>query len=131
MKRMRLKRKFKYKKINLIIIIFVLILFSSMYLLNIFSKKAVPIFLEYSELEVKRIASLVINNSVINGVGANITLDDLFIVKEDNNGNIISMDVNPAKTNQLLQKVGNVLEKNFKYLEDGKLDKLKLEDLNI
>ena len=131
MKKMRLKRKIKYKKVNLILIIFVLILSASLYLLNVFSKKAVPIFLEYAEIEVKRIASLVINNSVINGVGANITLDDLFIVKEDKNGNIISMDVNPASTNKLLQEVGNILEKNFKYLEDGNLDKLKLEDLNI
>ena len=65
--------------------IFILLIISTIYVLKIFSEKALPIFLEYSEIEVKRIASLVINNSVINGVGADITLEDLFIVKEDKN----------------------------------------------
>ena len=129
MKRMKLKRKIKYKKINLIFMVLVLLIISTIYILKIFSEKALPIFLEYSEVEVKRIASLVINNSVINGVGADITLEDLFIVKEDKNGNIVSMDVDPAKTNQLLLKVSKVLEQNFKYLEDGNIDKLKMEQL--
>ena len=129
MKRMKLKRKIKYKKINLILMVFVLLIISTIYMLKIFSEKALPIFLEYSEIEVKRIASLVINNSVINGVGADITLEDLFIVKEDKNGNIVSMDVDPAKTNQLLLKVSKVLEQNFKYLEDGNIDKLKMQEL--
>ena len=129
MKRMKLKRKNKYKKINLILMVFVLLIISTIYILKIFSEKALPIFLEYSEVEVKKIASLVINNSVINGVGADITLEDLFIVKEDKNGNIVSMDVDPAKTNQLLLKVSKVLEQNFKYLEEGNIDKLKMQEL--
>ena len=129
MKRMKLKRKIKYKKINLILMVFVLLIISTIYILKIFSEKALPIFLEYSEVEVKKIASLVINNSVINGVGADITLEDLFIVKEDKNGNIVSMDVDPAKTNQLLLKVSKVLEQNFKYLEEGNIDKLKMKEL--
>lgn len=130
MKRMRLKRKIKYKKINLLLILLILLVISIIYILKIFSERALPIFLEQSEIEVKRIASLVINNSVINKVGTNITLDDLFIVKEDKNGNIISMDVDPAKTNQLLLNISKVLEQNFKYLEEGKIDKLKIEKLN-
>lgn len=129
MKRMKLKRKIKYKKLNLILTVLVLLIISTIYILKIFSEKAFPIFLEYSEIEVKRIASLVINNSVINGVGANITLEDLFIVKEDKEGDIISMDVNPAKANGLLLKVSKVLEQNFKYLEEGNMDKLKIEVL--
>ena len=129
MKRMKLKRKNKYKKINFILMIFILLIISTIYVLKIFSEKALPIFLEYSEIEVKRIASLVINNSVINGVGADITLEDLFIVKEDKNGNIVSMDVDPAKTNGLLLKISKVLEQNFKYLEEGRIDKLKIEEL--
>lgn len=129
MKRMKLKRKNKNKKINLILTVLVLLIVSVIYVLKIFSEKALPIFLEYSEIEVKRIASLVINNSVINGVGSNITLEDLFIVKEDKNGNIVSMDVDPAKTNGLLLKVSKVLEQNFKYLEQGQIDKLKMEQL--
>ena len=131
MKRMKLKRKIKYKKINIVLIIFILLMFSTMYLLNVFNKKAVPIFLEYSEIEVNRVASLVINNSIMNGIGSNITLEDLFVIKEDSSGNIISLDVNPSKVNELLVEAGNILEQNFKYLENGEVEKLKIEGLNI
>ena len=131
MKRMRLRKKRKTKRINIIIVVIITLIVCIIYVLNFFSKKAIPIFLDYSELEVKRIASLIINNSVINGIGANITIDDLFVVKEDNNGNIISMDVNPSKTNELLVKAGKILEQNFKYLENGEIDKLKIEGINI
>ena len=126
---MRLKRKIKYKKINLLLLILILLIISTIYILKIFSERALPIFLEQSEIEVKRIASLVINNSVINKVGINVTLDDLFIVKEDKNGNIVSMDVDSAKTNKLLLNISEVLEQNLKYLEEGEIDKLKIEEL--
>ena len=56
---------------------------STFNLLKIFSKKAMPIFLNYSEVEVNRIASLVINNSLINEIGTKVVFDDLFVVKED------------------------------------------------
>ena len=39
------------------------------------------------------------------------------------------MDVDPAKTNGLLLKISKVLEQNFKYLEEGRIDKLKIEEL--
>ena len=131
MKRMRLKRKIRYKKINLVLIIILILVISIIYLLNVFSKKALPIFLEYSEIEVKRIASLVINNTVMNEVGKGVTIDDLFVIKEDKNGEIISMDVNPSKANELLVNASNILERNFKYLENGEIDKLKIDGLDI
>ena len=131
MKRMKLKRKNKYKKINIIIITIILLIISVIYLLNFFSKKAIPIFLDYSEVEVKRIASLIVNNSLINEVGTKVVFDDLFVVKEDKEGNIVSMDINSAKVNNILVEASNVLEKNFKYLGEGNIDKLKVDNLNI
>jgi len=131
MKRMKLKKRKKHKKTNIIIIIIILIIISSIYLLNLFSKKAIPIFLNYSEIEVKRVASLIVNNSLINEVGTKVVFDDLFVVKEDKEGNIVSMDINSAKVNNILVESSNVLEKNFKYLEEGNINKLKVDNLNI
>lgn len=129
MNRMKLKKRKKLKKINIVLLVFFLIIVSVIYILAIFSEKALPIFLEYSEVEVKRIASLLINNSVISEIGSNTTFDDLFIVKEDNNGNIISLDINSAEVTKILIKSNEILEKNFKYLENGDID--KLEGINI
>jgi len=131
MRKMRLKRKKTNKKINIVLLVISFLIISIIYLLNIFSKKALPIFLEYSEIEVKRIASLVINNTVMNEVGKDVTIDDLFVIKEDKTGEIISMDVNPSKANELLVNASKILEQNFKYLENGEIDKLKIDGLDI
>lgn len=131
MRKMRLKRKKTHEKINIVLLVILFLVISIIYLLNIFSKKALPIFLEYSEIEVKRIASLVINNTVMNEVGKDVTIDDLFVIKEDKNGEIISMDVNPSKANELLVNASKILEQNFKYLENGEIDKLKIDGLDI
>lgn len=131
MKRMRLRKRKKHKKINIVLIIIIFLIISIMYLLKIFNAKALPIFLNYSELEVDRIASLVINNSLMNEVGSKVVFDDLFVVKEDKDGNIVSMDINSAKVNSLLIEASNVLEQNFKYLENGEINKLKVDGLNI
>ena len=125
---MKLKRR---KRINIVPIIIILLIISVIYLLNLFSKKAIPIFLNYSEIEVKRIASLIVNNSLINEVGTKVVFDDLFVVKEDKEGNIVSMDINSAKVNNILVESSNVLERNFKYLEEGNINKLKVDNLNI
>ena len=131
MKRMKLKKRKKFNKLNIVIIVFIMMIILCFYILNVFSKKAMPILLNYSETEVKRIASLVINSTVLNEIASNTTLDDLFIIKEDKDGNIVSMDINSVSTNKLLVKTGKVLEQNFKYLETGEIDKLKMPDLNI
>lgn len=131
MNKMKLKRKKVHNKINVIIIIMLVLIIAIFYILKIFSEKAIPVFLEYSEIEVKRISTLIINNSIMNNIGTDVQLNDLFVLKTDNDGNIISMDVNSSEMNKLLLKAGNILEQNFKYLEDGEINKLKIKNLNI
>ena len=130
MKRIKLKKRRKTNSLNLILFIGITIVIAIIYILKIFSEKALPIFINYSEIEAKRIATLIINNSLMNEVGTNITFDDLFITKE-NDGKIIRMDINSAKANQLLFNANNVLEQNFTYLENGEIDKLKIKGLDI
>ena len=67
----------------------------------------------------------------MNNIGTDIQIDDLFIIKTDNEGNIINMDVNSSEVNKILLKSGNVLEQNFKYLENGDIEKLEMKNLNI
>jgi sporulation protein YunB len=131
MKRMKLKKRKNNQKGNFILLIIIFLLISIVYILKLFSQKALPIFLDYSEVEVNRIASLVINNSIINEIGTKVVFDDLFIIKEDNNGNIVSMDINSAKVNKLLIEASKLLDQNLKYLETGEIDSLKVNGLNI
>lgn len=52
-------------------------------------------------------------------------------MKQDNNGNIISMDIDPTKVNKILASTNKILEKNFKYIENGEIDKLNPYELGI
>ena len=131
MKRMKLKKRKNDQKGNFILLIIIFLIISIVYILKLFSQKALPIFLDYSEVEVNRIASLVINNSIINEIGTKVVFDDLFIIKEDKNGNIVSMDVNSAEVNKILIEASKLLEQNLKYLETGEVDRLKVNGLNI
>lgn len=131
MRRMHLKRKLVIKKINIYLIIFLILGIFTIYILNIFSKKAIPILMDYSKVEVKKIATTLINNAVINEVAKNITIDDLFIIKYSDEGKIISMDVNSKTTNNLLIKSNKEVEKYFKYLEKGEVSKLNLIGVEI
>lgn len=131
MKRIRLKKVKKFKKINFILVLFICLVSSVIYILNIFNERALPIFINYSEIEVERIATLLINNTVVNEISNNIELNDLFIMKQDNNGNIISMDIDPTKVNKILASTNKILEKNFKYIENGEIDKLNPYELGI
>lgn len=131
MRRMHLKRKLVVKKINIYLIIFLILGIVTLYILNIFSKKAIPILMDYSKVEVKKIATTLINNAVINEVAKNITIDDLFIIKYSDEGKIISMDVNSKTTNNLLIKSNMEVEKYFKYLEKGEISKLNLIGVEI
>ena len=131
MRRMHLKRKLVIKKINIYLIIFLILGIFTLYILNIFSKKAIPILMDYSKVEVKKIATTLINNAVINEVAKNITIDDLFIIKYSDEGKIISMDVNSKTTNNLLIKSNTTVEKYFKYLEKGEVSKLNLIGVEV
>lgn len=127
MKRMRLRKRKKKKTINKIIIILIMIVISIIYIFKIFNEKALPLFIEYSEVEVKKIISSLISNSVNNEVANNID-KDILITTYDNDGNITSIDFNSSSVNKLLVSASKVVEQNLKYLESGKIDKLNLSN---
>lgn len=127
MKRMYLKkRRKKVKKTNLVIVIIILIIIAIYYVFKIFNEKALPIFMEYSEIETKKIVSLIVTSTITEEIAKNITMDDLFITSYDNNGNINSIDFNTSNINLLLARVSKLVDKNLKYLESGDIDKLSV-----
>ena len=132
MKRMYLKKKRKKNNIlNIITILLILIIIFLIYLLKIFNDKAVPQFISYSEMETKKIVSNVINTTVIEETYNNTKLDNLFITTKDSNGNIISIDFDPNYVNQILVNSYKAVERNLMYLENGEVEKLKLNNINL
>ena len=126
--RMHLKRK-KYKKnnINKIIYIIILLSISVIYVLKIFSTKAIPQFISYADIETKRVVSLLINTTVTNSIANNINYDDLFITTKDLNGNINSIDFNSKEVNRILEEASNAVEDNINNLSSGRIDLLSTD----
>ena len=114
----------KNKKINTIIVIFILLIVSIIYVLKLFNERAVPQFLEYSKIEVKRIVSLLINKEVTNTIQNTISYDELFIINKDIEGNIKYIDFNSKEVNRILNEASKVVEDNINYLSNGEIDKL-------
>lgn len=133
MKRMHLKRykTKKYKILNKIIIILVLLIVSTIYVLKIFNEKALPQLISYSELETTKIVSSIINNTITKDIAKNINMDDLFITIKDANGNIKSIDFNSSKVNNILAYTTTSVEQNLKYLEKGNINKLDLNNIML
>lgn len=125
---MHLKRKkYKISLKNKILVLIILLTLSIIYVLKLFNEKAIPEFLNYSELEVKRMASLVLNSTITAEIADSISIDDILIITKDNEGNISSIDFNTSRVNNILVEANREIEKNFKHLEKGDLEYLKLE----
>jgi len=119
------------KILKKIIIINILVLIGLIYVFRIFNKKAVPQFLEYSSIEVKRVIALLINKEVTNTISNAISYDDLFITTKDRDGNIVYIDFNSKEVNRILNEASKVVEDNINYLSNGDIDKLSnIDNLN-
>lgn len=132
MERMHLKRRRKHKNsLNIVILIIMIIIVFIVFLLDMFNKKALPQLISYSEIEVKKIISSVINSTVIEETYKNNNINDLFIIDYDNNYNVINIDFNSKYVNQILANTYKSVEKNLYYLETGQVEKLNLYNSNL
>ena len=116
----RRKKKTFYKLIILIIISFVF----SIIFIKFYSDKTAPIVINYSEDEIRRLISLVINNSIGEST-KKIDTNELFIVRYNDNGEIILIDFDSKKSSMVLNGITNLIEYSLKEIEDGSVDKFR------
>lgn len=131
MRRMRLKRKvylFKRNKSNILVIVIVGIILCVYFLLRFINTKVSPVLFDYAELEARKLASIIINNAISKNVTQNINIDELFIITKDSENEIKTIDFNPITVNKLLTDVTKSVQINLKYIEQGKVDLLELND---
>src|SRR5574344_1267661 len=120
---------------NKILLIVVLIIVSILLVFKFISKNVFPTLMNYAESEIKKIAGIVINNSIVTETD-NIKVEDLFIIINDEDGKIKSMDFNPVMVNKVLSSITLSIQNNLKDLEKGNIENLNLtnnlsEDYNL
>lgn len=124
MKKMKLKHNIKIS--NIILILFILVIIGIILLFRIFNRKLKPVFLDIAISESKKIATLIINDSIGKQLTSDLTFENLFDMTKDNNGNITSIDFNSIIVNKILTMATNTAIVNLKYIEEGKSDLLDL-----
>ena len=124
MNRIKVKKKYilnRKKKVIYIIISLIVCIILIIYYIN---KKITPVYFDIAENEVKKIANLIINDSIDSKLSNSIQNEKLFYVKKNSKGDISSIDFNTIEVNKYLNKVTNNLEKNLKYIESGNIKKI-------
>lgn len=80
----------RLKSSNIIILIIIFVIIGILILFKFFNQKLKPIFLNIAESESKKIATLIINDSISKQLTSDLTVDNLFNITKDNDGNITS-----------------------------------------
>ena len=130
MNRIHLKRKFKLSKIkpiNLITIFIVAILVGIYFIFGYIKGRIMPTIFRYGSLEAKKFSSIIINDALDKYITKKVEIDNLFIVSNNSEGEITSIDFNTALINQYLTNVTKSIQKNLKYIENGDIQKVEYQ----
>lgn len=127
MKKIKLKNKKKIKIGTKITIILILLMISTFLFLNYCGQKVLPTIMSQAEINCKKMAVLVIKNSVNDEVLSTID-DNLYSIVQNNNGEIQTIDFNSIEVNKFLSKTTNIVSENLKKLEKGEIDNISFID---
>ena len=128
MKRIKLKKKRKFDKINTIIIVIILLFLSIIMALGYLNNKLSPTLLDFAELETSKLANLIINRAVTKQIANGIDIDKLFSMVQNNAGEIQTIDFNPTIVNKVLNMTTNAVHTSLKAVEQGNIDMIELPD---
>ena len=132
MKKMHLKRKYlKRRKINNTIVIIILLIISIIFIVFEVGNKAKDIIIKIGKVEAKKIASIIINKSVSSELTSQLSLDQLFKIEKNENGEVETIDFDSVLVNKVLAISTIAVEKNFRYLEAGEIDKIDLDEFDL
>lgn len=84
--------------------------------------------MDYSKNEVKRLVSIIINNSITDNITDNINMNDLFIIDRSND-EISTITLNSVIVNRITNQISLACEENLRFLEERNFN--KLDNFNI
>lgn len=118
-------------KKNIFIATLLLCVIITIIVLKIISIRVSPILMNYAELETKKLSSIVINRAVNKQLANGMNIDEMFNIIKNDNGEIATIDFNPAIVNKVLNTTTNVVLINLKAIEEGNIDFIELPDILI
>lgn len=134
MKRIKLKKIKKRKtstKLSIIIFIIVVGIVLSYILINYISKQINPFYMSYAEIEVNKILTEIINNSVNEEVEKEMNINEIFNIQKNESGDIQLIEYNSINVSKILGKITNNIQNNLTKIEKGNIDLTDNKLLNI
>ncbi|MDD2489731.1 MAG: sporulation protein YunB [Bacilli bacterium] len=128
MKKIRLKKQRPHKKINFLVLVVVFIFVFIVLLLNYINNKVSPILLNFAEIETTKLANLIINRAINRQVANAINMEEMFVVIKNDDGEIQTIDFNPAIVNKILSTTTNTIQIYLKAIEQGNIDLIELPE---
>lgn len=128
MKKIKLKKKRKFDKLNTIIVVIILLLLSIIIVLGYINSKLSPLLFDYAELQTEKLANLIINRAVNKQVSNGIDINKLFSTIQNNSGEIQTIDFNPTIVNNVLNTTTNAVYTGLKSVEQGNIDLIEIPD---
>lgn len=117
------------KKFFKLFITILLIIIISFILLSLLNNKVMPIYMNYSEGEMKRVVTTVINKSITEDLTNQFDIGELFIIKTDESTKTTIVDFDPVILNRVMSSISNIVYDNLKLISEK--DKLTLEKYNV
>lgn len=110
------------KKLIKIIFILMLIIIPLDLMLKYIHKKISPKLTNYAELEIRKISNLIITKSITKESLDKMNINDIFIINRNNNNEILTVDLDTVKINNLIREATINIEENLKQLELGNIN---------
>lgn len=118
-------------KRNLFVGTILITLVISFIMLNVINRIISPILFNYTELEMQKISTTIINRAVNKQLANNININELFYIIKSPTGEIQTIDFNPSVVNKVLNTTTNVVLVNLKAIEEGNIDLIELPEILI
>ena len=125
LKKQKIRLK-KYKNItgsDIILLIMIIILIICYIMLKVFTIKSEKILLNYAENKSKELSQLLVNNA-LEEIIIDANVEDIINLEKNQNNEIISLDFNNVKINEIELKISKNIQKNLKKLEENKKNSL-------
>jgi len=116
------------KKIGRLLIIIIVVIILAFFVIIWLNNKVMPLYMNYSESEMKRLVTTVINKSVGEELTNQFDTNELFIIKSSNE-KITMVDFDPVIVNRVMSSVSNIVYDNLKLISEK--NKETLEKFNV
>lgn len=120
--------KKKIIKLSISLILVIMISFVTLVMIN---HKVMPVYINYSEGEMKRLVTTVINRSITTDLTDEFQADSLFLIKTDDTTGVTMVDFDPVILNRAMGTLANTVYDNLILVskrDENTLKKFNLSD---